>query len=35
MQYNYDLHLHYQLVDANQMLGEFGSFHCNRNVENV
>ena len=35
MQYNYDFHLHYQLVDASQMLGEFESFHCNRNVHNV
>ena len=35
MQYNYDFHLHYQLVDASQMLGEFESFHCNRNAHNV
>ena len=35
MQNNYDFHLHHWLVDANQMLGEFESFHCNRNVHNV
>ena len=35
MQYNYDFHLHHWLVDASQMLGEFESFHCNRNVHNV
>ena len=35
MQYNYDFHLHYQLVDVSQMLGEFESFHCHRNVHNV
>ena len=35
MQYNYDFHLHHWLVDASQMLGEFESFHCNRNVDNV
>ena len=35
MQYNYDFHLHHQLVDANQMLGEFESFHCNRKIHNV
>ena len=35
MQYNYDFHLHYQLGDASQMLGEFESFHCSRNVHNV
>ena len=35
MRNNYDFHLHYQLVDASQMLGEFESFHCNRNVHNV
>ena len=35
MQCNYDFHLHHWLVDASQMLEEFGSFHCNRNVDNV
>ena len=35
MQYNYDFHLHHRLVNASQMLGEFESFHCNRNVQNV
>ena len=35
MQYNYDFHFHNWLVDASQMLGEFESFHCNRNVHNV
>ena len=35
MQYNNDFHLRHQLVDASQMLGEFESFHCNRNVHNV
>ena len=35
MQYNYDFHLHHWLVDASQMLGEFESFHYNRNVHNV
>ena len=35
MQYNYDFHLHHRLVDASQMLGEFESCHCNRNVGNV
>ena len=35
MQYNYDFHLHYQLVAVSQVLGEFESFHCNRNVHNV
>ena len=35
MQYNYDFHLHYQPVDASQMLGEFESFFFNRNVHNV
>ena len=35
MQYNYDFHFHNWLVDASQMLGEFESFHCNRNVDNV
>ena len=35
MQYNCDFHLHHWLVDASQMLGEFESFHCNRNVNNV
>ena len=32
MQYNYDFHLHYQLVNASQMFRQFESFHCNRNV---
>ena len=27
--------MHYQLVNASQMLGEFASFRCNRNVHNV
>ena len=35
MQYNYDFHLHHQLVDASQMLGEFESSYYNRNVHNV
>ena len=35
MQYNYDFHLHHQLVDASQMLGEFESFYYNKNVDNV
>ena len=35
MQYNYDFHLHHWLVDANQILGEFESFHCNRNVDDL
>ena len=35
MQYNYDFHLHHQLVDASQILGEFKSFYYNRNVHNV
>ena len=35
MQYNYGFHFHHWLVDASQMLGEFESFHCNRNVHNV
>ena len=35
MQYNNDFHLHHWLVDASQMLGEFESFYCNRNVDNV
>ena len=34
MQYNYDLHLHYHLVDASHMLGEFKSFYYNRNIHN-
>ena len=34
MQYNYDFHLHHQLVDASQTLGEFESFYYNRNVHN-
>ena len=33
MQYNYDFH--HQLVDANQMLGEFESFHCNMKIHNM
>ena len=35
MQYNYDFHLHHQLVDASQMLGKFESFYYNRNDHNV
>ena len=35
MQYNYDFQLHHQLINASQMLGEFESFHYNRNVYNV
>ena len=35
MPYNCDFHLHHWLVEANKMLGEFESFHCNRNVDNV
>ena len=35
MQYNYDFHLHHQLVDASQMLEEFESFYYHRNVHNV
>ena len=35
MQYNYDFHLHNQLVDASQMLGEFENFYYSRNVHNV
>ena len=35
MKYNYDFHLHHQLVDASQMLGEFKSFYYNRNIHNV
>ena len=35
MQYNYDFQLYHWLVDTSQMLGEFESFHCNRNVDNV
>ena len=35
MQYNYDFYLHYQLIEASQMLGEIETFHCNRNVHNV
>ena len=35
MQYNYGFHFHHWLVDASQMLGEFESFYCNRNVHNV
>ena len=27
--------MYHQLVDASQMLGEFESFYCNRNVHNV
>ena len=34
MQYNYDFHLHHQLVDASQMFGEIESFYYNRNVHN-
>ena len=34
MQYNYDFHIHPQLVHASQMLGEFESFYYNRNVDN-
>ena len=35
MQYNYDFQLHHQLINASQMLGEFESFHYNRNVHSV
>ena len=35
MQYNYDFHLRHQLVGASEMLGEFESFHYNRNAHNV
>ena len=35
IQYNYDFHMHHQLVDASQMLGEFESFYCNRNVHSM
>ena len=35
MQYNYDCHLHHQLVDASQMLGEFESFYYNGNFHYV
>ena len=35
MQCSYDLHLHHFLFDASQMLGEFKSFHYNRNVDNI
>ena len=35
MQYNYDCHLHHQLVDASQMLGEFESFYYNGNLHYV
>ena len=35
MQYNYHFHLHHQLVDASQMLGEFEGFYYNRNVRNM
>ena len=35
MHYNYDFHLHHQLIDAVQMSGGFESFYYNRNVRNV
>ena len=35
MQCNYDFHLHHCQFDASQMLGEFESFHCNTNVDNI
>ena len=35
MQYNYDFHLHHQLVDASQMLQEFEIFYDNTNVHSV
>ena len=35
MNYNYDFHLHHQLVDASEMLGEFESFHYSRNAQHV
>ena len=35
MQYKYDFQLHHQLLDAREMLGEFESFHYNRNVHSV
>ena len=34
MQYNYDFHLHHQLVDQSQMLEEFESFYYNWNAHN-
>ena len=35
IQYNYDFHLHHQLVDESQMFGELQSFYYNRNVHNM
>ena len=35
MQYNYNFHLHCELFDTSQMLVEFESFLCNRNVHNM
>ena len=35
MQYNHDFHLHRQLLDANQILGEFESSYHNRNFHHV
>ena len=35
MQYNCDFQLHLWLFDGSQMLKQFESFHCNRNVDNV
>ena len=35
MQYNYDFHLHHQLVDASQMLQEFEIFYDSTNVHSV
>ena len=35
MQGSYDFYLHHRLADASQMLEEFESFHCHRNVHTV
>ena len=35
MQYNYDFHLHHQLVNTSQMLQEFESFYDNTNIHSV
>ena len=35
MKYNYDFHLHHQLVDASHILEEFESFYYNSNVHNI
>ena len=34
MQYNYDFHLHHQLVDVSHMFGKLESFYYNENVLN-